>query len=193
MALFFKKLTFKSKNNKFYNSMYNYSSKLFSTNVQKNINEALFTEYKPYELMSKQEKIMLKEKYLKEIENYYGSNSNKNTIKMSAAFENFAKLRRRHQLNSYFRPNDTMRLKVVKLRDYNDRIYEVENKNLFPFKIHARENYPELNFLVSKSDFYKIKKDRHWQSLIIEFVFPDGEEVRALYNDEILDPSKIFI
>lgn len=96
--------------------------------------------------------------YTKEFLNEYGGRSLSKSKYYSDVFEHFSKKRRRVYLNSFYWPYQALKIKVERMREYDDCQFTLNQKNLVPIRIAAREEFPQLDFVVKRKYFTRWMK-----------------------------------
>lgn len=109
--------------------------------------------YIPSKDKTPQIKKQVESNFKKEFLNHYGGKNALKSKYYSDTFEHYSKKRRRIFLNSFYWPNQAHKIKVERMRDYDECQYKLYEKKLVPIKIAAREEFPQLDFVVKRKYF----------------------------------------
>lgn len=120
-----------------------------SSVVSKPINNV----YIPKKDITPEIKKQIQDNFRKEFLNHYGGKNALKSKYYSDTFEHYSKKRRRIFLNSFYWPNQAHKIKVERMREYDECQYKLYEKKLVPIKIAAREEFPQLDFVVKRKYF----------------------------------------
>ena len=114
--------------------------------------------YVPLESRTPEISKQIFDNYTKEFLNEYGGRSLSKSKYYSDLFVHYSKNRRRVYLNSFYWPYQSLKIKVERMREYDDCQYKLFQKNLVPIRVAAREEFPQLDFVVKRKYFTRWMK-----------------------------------
>ena len=178
-----------------FTSKFNFSKKqpAEKTDIAQTVVNNASTElvYTPKELKTKEQLELEKERLYKELDYYYGSPKYYEQAKVHLAMPFYAKRRRLAYLNNYFKKERVKTLNVIRYRTPFDNSNELYPKNEVAVKIHAREDFEEINCIMKLSDLHGIMDhEQTYRARIYNLVFPDGKEIRCTIDAAKQHPSK---